>query len=736
MVRGPRRSRGVKVLKAVSSPLRLQILNFLFDKGSLSYTELMISLKMNPSRDAGKFAYHLKFLLNADLVEGDVSSKKYLLTDLGKMVLEIADKVEKRAFNQKEMVVRTSHFTLEEFDANKIAKSLIKEAKVPPDIAQKTAKDAEKRLRKSKVKFITAPLVREIVNTILVEKGHEEFRHKLARIGMPVYEINELVNSKKPHKNSSRIISDVGENVFEEYTLSNIFPRDIADAHLLGAIHIDNLGTWILKPKEIIHDMRYFFEYGFNIPKTTLVSFNSPKHLDSALNLIFNSLLFCKNEVNSDQILESFNIFISPFTKNKSIVEIKNSLQRFLMNISQNVKAVISLDLSIPDSIGNAKIIGPKDKRKKTYADFIDKSQIIASLIIDIFSKINKSKPVFNPKIILKIRKNSFEDKNKIRIIEKAHKLAFEKGNIYFENLADGTNQWRIFSGSGVKFQTEISGDWETDTLRTGCLGSVSINLPRIAIESENDQMKFFEILKERFELSARALRIKYNALKQIGKNSLPFLNQKITGDTYFRLDQCSRIINLIGFHETIKEFTKEKNFSENYQKFTKEIIKNVLKFRRKIGRKYGKRLFPVILPNSEASKRLAELTIEKFGVAKVKFLGTRYSPFFSSSTRIHLKTDDLNIESETFQLKNQMKGLNLGGCLYVLELPEKESNYEKLLNFTKNIVNNDWIEFFTYNRQISYCENCQKNWREQIQKCPSCGSLSTMKSFDRFIST
>ena len=94
MVNLPRRARGVKVLKAVSSPLRLQILNLVFDKGSLSYTELMNSLKMNPSRDAGRFAYHLKFLLKADLLEADTDTKKYILTDLGKMVLDVADRVQ------------------------------------------------------------------------------------------------------------------------------------------------------------------------------------------------------------------------------------------------------------------------------------------------------------------------------------------------------------------------------------------------------------------------------------------------------------------------------------------------------------------------------------------------------------------------------------------------------------------------------------------------------------------
>ena len=189
----PSKIRGVKVLKAMSSPLRLQVLNLLFDKGSLSYTELITSLKMNPTRDAGKFAYHLKFLLKADLVEADVESKKYVLTELGKMVIDVADRVEKKAIKQKGMLVRTSHSTLETFEANKIADSLIREAKMPVDLAQKTAKEAEKLLAKSKIKYLTAPLVRELVNAILIEKGLEDYRHKLTRLGMPVHEVSALL---------------------------------------------------------------------------------------------------------------------------------------------------------------------------------------------------------------------------------------------------------------------------------------------------------------------------------------------------------------------------------------------------------------------------------------------------------------------------------------------------------------------------------------------------------------
>ncbi len=308
----PQRARGVKVLKAVSSPLRLQILNLLFDKSALSYTELMNQLKMNPSRDAGRFAYHLKFLLKADLVEADVEAKKYYLTDLGKMVLDVADRVEKKAVKPRGMLVRTSHLTVEEFDANKIANSLIKEAKVPAELAQKAAKEAEKRLVKSKTKYLTAPLIREIVNGILVEKGYEEYRHKLTRVGMPVHEVTTSLESKDEPADSATILAKAGQTVLGEYTLLNIFPRDISDAHLSGAIHIDNLGTWILKPDEISHDLRFFFQNGLKLDNPMQVSMEPPINFESALSIAFNVLLHASKETNRCKHAITSTFFLRP----------------------------------------------------------------------------------------------------------------------------------------------------------------------------------------------------------------------------------------------------------------------------------------------------------------------------------------------------------------------------------------------------------------------------------------
>jgi len=728
------RARGVKVLKAVSSPLRLQILNLLFDKSALSYTELMNQLKLNPSRDAGRFAYHLKFMLKADLVEADVESKKYYLTDLGKMVLDVADRVEKKAVKPRGMLVRTSHLTVEEFDTNKIANSLIKEAKVPPELAQKAAKEAEKRLTKSRTKYLTAALIREVVNGILVEKGYEDYWHKLTRVGMPIHEVTSSIEAKDGFANSSDILTKAGQTVMGEYTLLNIFPRDIADAHLSGAIHIDEIGTWILKPNEIVHDLRFFFQHGIKLENPYQIYTEPACNLKSALAIAFNVLLHASKETNRMQTYNYFNIFLAPFAKNADIDKIKENLRLFILNLNQHAEATLTLKLSIPKPLAEKEAIGPLGKPVGKYIEFAQESQQLASLIIDIFVEESAKKPLVNPKLVIGINKDGLTDESTKAILLKAHQLAAEKGTIYFADVTKKDAENTAFSANGFKLSADLTGDWETDTLRTGCLGCVTINLPRIVQECAKDKNKYFDLLRERIELATRALGIKNNALKQFGKNSLPFLLRNGNGDTYFRLENCSRLINLAGFKEAIESFTEKSINSEESRALAEETIQSILAFKQKLGRKYGKRVYPVILGNSEASERLAQLDIEKYGIAKVKFSGTRDKPYYSTVKRFRLKDgENGNLPLEILDTAKKMKGLNSGATLDIIELEESQCNPEVLMDLTRRLIENQSTEFFTYDRIISYCDNCKKNWYGTLHKCPSCGSMSALTTFDRF---
>lgn len=726
------RTRGVKVLKAVSSPLRLQFLNLLFDRNALSYTELMTALKMNPSRDAGRFAYHLKFLLKTSLVEADVETKKYFLTDLGKMIIDVADRVEKNAQKTKTMLVRTSHSTLEEFDSSKITNALIKEAKMPPDQAQRTAKETEKLLEKSKTKYLTAPLIREIVNTILIQKGQEHYRHKLTRLGLPVHEVTSLIEGKDTSQGADSILRRAGQTIFEEYTVLNVLPRDIADAHASGAIHINNLSTWLLKPNEVVHDVRFFLQNGLKTTNMLILCERPPETFESALSLLFSLMLHSTSEIDDLQTLDHFNLFLAPFMRDLALSAAKEHLRLFLLRINQHVEAAINLTLSLPSIIAEKSAIGPQGKTVGKYADFAEESLLLASLILEIIREESIAKMLLNPRIILKINKETLSNDKAKAIALMAHELAAERGVVYFSNAYSDVKKPVSFSSTGSRFEPDLTGDWETDTLRTGRLGMVTVNLPRIAQESEKDSTKFFDLLRERYELAARALEIKSRMLRQREKVVLPFMTQNANGDKYFRLENCSSLVNFAGLQETIDAFGKRESATGSGFKW--ELLQNIVNLKMKGGKRRGKRLFPVILQSREASERLAQLDVDKYGVAKVKFSGVREKPFYSTVKRLRLQAGNpLGISAESLEEIQRLKVLNPGGNLSVIELGQTDYRSEDLLNLTLLLFENQIAEFIAYNRAITYCCNCDKSWFGVLHKCPVCGAISTLTVFDRF---
>ena len=727
------RLRGVKVLKAVSSSLRLQILNFLFDKGPLSYTELMSSLKMNPSRDAGRFAYHLKFLLKADLIEADVETRKYCLTDLGKMVIDVADRIERNASKPKGVLVRASRSALEEFDANRIASSLIKEAKMPAELAQKVAKEAEKRLLKSKTKYLTAPLVREVVNAILIDKGLEEYRHRLTRLGLPVHEVSMLVEARNPDSEDAKSIRETaGDAVLREYVLLKVFPRDIADAHLAGSLHISNLSSWITRPNEVVHDLRFFYQNGLDLEKINAFqpSFSPPHNLESALSTTINVLIHSAKEIAEAQTLEYFNVFLAPFAREVDSQQIKDALQLFIDSANQCADTTLSLELTIPNFIADKPAIGPKSKPISKYGDLAEEAQLLASLILDILLEQSRIKPLLNPRIVVKIRAETFADERAKALLLKAHNLAANKGLVYFACLSKKGEEEASFSGLGHKLTPDLNGDWETDTLRTGCLGWVAVNLPRISYECEKDEAKFIELLKERLEMAARALEIKYAALKQHAGKLLPFLMQNANGDHYFRLENSSRLIDLVGLKETMESFYGKNLQDKKASHFLESIAECISDFTHKASKRRVRRLLPSILPNKEASERLAELDIDRYGFGKVKYSGTRERPFYSTINTIQLHGSQASPEPQ--MTDPTLTKTRLGGALTVIEIDDTEQVTDELLSKTKQATEACALEFLTYSRKLTYCANCKKSWFGLLHKCPSCSATGALTLYDR----
>jgi len=738
----PRRRSGLKVLKAVSSSTRLKVLNLLLNRGPLSYTEIMKILRLNPTRDAGRFAYHLKYLLKADLIEPDAEAKKYRLTDLGRTIIDMTEDIEKRFFKRKKMLVRSSRLAMEEFDRNKIIDSLVREANVPIDLAQKIARETEGRLSEFKTKYLTAPLIREFVNAVLVEKGLEEYRHKLTRLGLPVYDVTQLIQSKGTTSLGVEAVHKAaGDAVLEEYTLLNVLPRDIADAHLSGRLHLNNLGYWILKPKEFMHDLRFFLQHGLNLGRTNLMRLSSlpPKSLESALSTASNVLKTASTETSGEQAFDYFNVFLAPFAQGLSEERIRRSLRTFVFNLNQSLSnegfpigASLGLELVVPGFLEKKKTIGPCGKKTDHYGDFVEESRLIASLLLEVMFEDNKHKPVFNPSLIVKIRPEVLKNKECENVLFQSHQLAAKRGIPYFANLCPKKQKHTSYTATGCRFAADWKGDWELDTLQTGSIDSVILNLPRASYDAEGSQPVFFRLLDERLEMAWRALEIKYRTLRQRAREGLlPFLTQKADGNHYFRLENATRLVSFVGLNETVESFLgKAINEDNEAIDFAKETVEHLSKTVQSYAKKPETRVALSMVPSTNTAKRLAELDVEHCGWAKVHVQGAREQPFYTDMVAVPL-TNKVSWRGR-LHIEEEFHELTPGSHLAIIQLADSKQDPDELLSTTKEIVKKYKVGLYAYNRNLAYCANCQKTFYGIPPKCPSCGSVNMLICFSR----
>jgi anaerobic ribonucleoside-triphosphate reductase len=128
---------------------------------------------------------------------------------------------------------------------------------------------------------------------------------------------------------------------------------------------------------------------------------------------------------------------------------------------------------------------------------------------------------------------------------------------------------------------------------------------------------------------------------------------------------------------------------------------------------------------------------VEQYGVAKVKFSGIREKPFYTTTRRLQLQTGNfLSVPSEQLEAQRNLNGISSGANLTIIDMDGSENKPEDLLKLTVNLMENHGTEFLTYNRTVTYCQNCQKSWVGNLHKCPSCGSMGTLVEFDCFNGT
>ncbi len=668
------------IFSVMASPNRIDILRILNSKGPLTYSELKSLAGFKSKKESGKFAYHLRKLLRQSLVALNKSERRYTITNLGKLVLSLARQIEERSIIESgKMYVRTSHESIEEFNSHKIIQSLVREGSLPLELAQKITEEVENRIYKYQTTYLTGSLIREMVNSVLLEHGHEEYRNKLARLGLPVFDVQEMISNVDNVDNGAEgLLSKTGQIVFAEHLLTNTLPKDVADSHLSGDLHITNPGVWSLLPDTLFVNIKELIEDGLDL---------GGKFLDVSRVQSVKTL---------DDLSAALSMIISLISKESSQEVVFDGLPSLLTKHSKNIS---ELETKLADAFAAASTVSKynKDSTLISFRLQLGSDAKIINAIIAAYKNYTKITPI--PRIGLVID----HDKGKIsdvsaslsEIISLGGKVIFSKGNVSNKGVVHTTTK----NSSSVSIH----------------LQSISINLPRLAFESNKDETYFRARLALLMKpaLSSMALRKKdISDLTRRGLNPILAKNTQ-----YMQRGSITLVINLVGLHEAVFSIL---GYSDN--KEGRDVLHKVIETAVDVAKKKGKELgddVRICMTESDGSTRFATLDGEKYG--KNSVLKTMETDSYSEGMAIDAsEISGLNAKSEVISECNKLSKILNGGLLVSLKIG-KESGTDDIKKAIEKAA--DLTPSFRPIKQVPICGECGFKDEKLSEKCPKCKS-------------
>lgn len=563
----PRRVR--MIFSIMANPHRIGILRILNSKGPTTYSELKIKAGFTSKNDSGKFAYHLRKLLRQSLITLNKSEKKYSITNLGKLIVSLAKQIEERSVIESgRMYVRLSQGMMEEFNPHKITQSLVREGGLSLDLARKITEEAEILIYRYQITRLTGPLIRDVANSLLLEYGYEEYRNKLARMGLPAHSIHEVLSTESyaDEAGSEDLLIKAGRSVYEEFLITNNLFKDVADFHLAGDLHIANHGLWFLLPDTVFFDLNKMVSGGIDIDHKLnyIPQMPAAQSLDGLTTLISMHLSLSFREATREVVLDGLAPLLFPYYKQPSDMREKlvSAFATASVSNSSRGQAAVSFRIKTGESLEINDVILDAYKR---YVEITKYPRI--NLVVD-----------YSDGKVASISSRL------AAIISSGGNIAFAKGPVSYNGIANATR----------------------NNLPSVQMDSVSINLPRLALESNNDEVYFRANLATLMEPVLESMIIRRRYVTDLIRKGLGPLLTKST--SHMQQGSVSMSLNLVGLSEA-STILGEQDESELLKSTTSTAAKVADKKSKKSGGDIR-----VCMVEGGGAARLLSLDAAKFG--------------------------------------------------------------------------------------------------------------------------
>lgn len=494
--------------------------------------------------------------------EGKEITEEQLNNEIHQTLKKYNEEAAERFRSYHSISVRTSDGKLQSFDKSKITDSLLKETRVPRTVAKEISEEVSEDIRRLQLHNISSALIREMVNTKLLQKRHIDEKRQYTRIGLPIHDAKQMIIEEKTN-NPMQLQEKFAERILEEYTLTKALPRELSQEHLKGKIHIHSLSGFITAPEAIENNLYNLYKEGLNIPG--IVKTGPAKKPEVAASHAARTLLTSSQYTSQGVSIDSFNYYIAPYLEEQNPKQIEQTAQTFLYELNQlssgTTTVTVNLDTKTPESLKEKEVVKRGEKTGSKYKEYEEEARRFLEKFLKVYKEGDyDNEPFKTPRIGIKhhgdIEKETQMNREEIEQTPRPLYL-LKQGNQH-----------------NGKEKTTLNGQTLTKKhQQRGIIQTISLNLPEYLGKSEKD---LYKQIKRRIN-TATQITEKKIANISARKKKLLFLEENQINPEKLPLH-----ISIYGLIQTAQQITEENSLNQSVihqaKKITREIKKQAQK--------------------------------------------------------------------------------------------------------------------------------------------------------------
>lgn len=597
--------------------------------------------------------------------------------------------------------------------------------------------------------------IQDSVEKVLEQAGYAEAakafilyrkqREKMRNMKSTILDYKEVVNSYVKSedwrvKENSTVTYSVGGLILSNsgaitanYWLSEIYEEEIAEAHRNADIHIHDLSMltgycagWSLKQliKEGLGGI------------TGKITSAPARHLSVLCNQMVNFLGIMQNEWAGAQAFSSFDTYLAPFVKvdNLSYGEVKKCIEAFIYGVNtpsrwgtQAPFSNITLDWTVPNDLAELPAIVGGKEMDFCYKDCKKEMDMVNKAFIETMIEGDANGRGFQyPIPTYSITKDfDWSDTENNRLL---FEMTSKYGTPYFSNYINSDMEPSDVRSMCCRLRLDLrelrkkTGGFFGSGESTGSVGVVTINMPRIAYQAE-DEADFYRRLDRMMDIAARSLKIKRNVISKLLDEGLyPYTKRYLgTFDNHFST------IGLIGMNEAglnAKWLRADLTHAET-QKFTKDVLNHMRERLSDYQEQYGDLYNLEATPAESTTYRLAKHDRAKWpDIITAGHEGD--TPYYTNSS--HLPVDYTTDIFDALDVQDELQTLYTSGTVFHAFLGEKLPDWKAAANLVRTIAENYKLPYYTLSPTYSICK--EHGYLSGEQKiCPKCGKTTEVYS-------